>query len=265
MKRIPTSLVISTYNKPQYLNLCLKSAMNQTVMPDEIVIADDGSTAETAELIKRYAAQSPVPIVHVWQEDCGFRKCEIMNKAFARCKGEYIIQSDGDIIFGRHFVQDHLYLAERGCFVCGSRVYLTPEGTQKMFDRERITPRISYMQSSHVLNSVRIKPLQKYFACRYGKRIDKLRGCNMAFWKDDIVKVNGYDESLTFWGHEDGELAYRLHFAGVRKKFLKNGAVCFHLYHKESSRENEEAHIALIKRVIDNKLQRCDNGIDKYL
>ena len=265
MNRITTSLVISTYNKPQYLNMCLKSAMNQTVMPDEIVVADDGSTAETAELIRSFSQQSAVPIVHVWQEDDGFRLCQIRNKAFAKCKGEYIIQSDGDIIFGRHFVQDHLYLAERGFFVCGSRVYLTPDGTRKMFDRECVTPKFSYMQSSHILNSVRIKPLQKYFALRYGKRIDKLRGCNMAFWKDDIIKVNGYNENLTFWGHEDGELAYRLHFAGVKKKFLKNGGVCFHLYHDESSRENEIVHLNAIKNVIDNKLQRCENGIDKYL
>jgi len=260
-----TSLVISTYNKPQHLQLCLKSALNQTVMPDEIVIADDGSTSETTDLIKSFSANSKVPIVHVWHEDMGFHKCEIMNKAFARSIGEYIIQSDGDIIFEKHFVEDHIRLAEKGYFVCGSRVYLTPEGTQEMFDNQTIKPKIKYMQRSHILNSLRIKPLQRYFALRYGKRIDKLRGCNMAFWKDDIIKINGYDENLTFWGHEDGELAYRLHFAGVKKKFLKNGGICFHLYHKESSKENEEAHIKTIKNVVDNKLTRCNNGIDKYL
>ena len=259
------SLVISTYNKPEYLGLCIQSALNQTVAPDEILIADDGSTKETADLIKKYAELSKYPLIHVWQEDNGFRKCEIMNKAFARCKGEYIIQSDGDIIFDKHFVQDHVHLAEQGYFVCGSRVYLTPEGTQQMFADQSISPKLKYMQSSHIFNSIRLKPLQKYCSLRYGRRIDQLRGCNMAFWKDDIVKVNGYDENLTFWGHEDGELAYRLHFAGVKKKFLKFGGVCYHLYHKESSRENEQQHLDTLKNVIENKISWCANGIDKYL
>ena len=87
----------------------------------------------------------------------------------------------------------------------------------------------------------------------------------MAFWKEDIIKVNGYDENLTFWGHEDGELALRLHFAGVKKKFLKFGGICYHLYHKESSRENEQTHLDAIKNVIKNKITSCQNGIDKYL
>lgn len=260
-----TSLVISTYNKPNYLELCIQSALNQIVAPDEILIADDGSTKETADLIKKYAEQSKNPLIHVWQEDNGFRKCAIMNKAFARCTGEYIIQSDGDIIFDKHFVQDHMNLAEHGYFVCGSRVYLTPEGTERMFADKSIRPKLKYMQSSHILNSIRLTPLQKYYSLRYGKRIDQLRGCNMAFWKDDIIKVNGYDENLTFWGHEDGELAYRLHFAGVKKKFLKFGGVCYHLYHKESSRENEQQHLDTLQHVINNKVSWCTNGIDKYL
>ena len=260
-----TSLVITTYNSPKYLALCLESAIHQTVMPDEIVIADDGSTQETANFIKQIVVKSKVPVIHVWHEDNGFRLCAIRNKAFARCKGEYIIQSDGDIIFEKHFVQDHIRLAEQGYFVCGSRVYLTPKGTQQMFDNKSINPKFKYMQSSHILNSIRIKPLQKYCSLRYGQRIDKLRGCNMAFWKDDIIKVNGYDENLTSWGHEDGELAYRLHFAGVKKKFLKFGGVCYHLYHKESSRENEQQHLDTLQHVIDNKISWCENGIDKYL
>ena len=260
-----TSLVISTYNNPKYLNMCLKSTLQLTVKPDEIVIADDGSTNETAEVIKSFSEISPIPIIHVWHEDNGFQLSKIRNKAFARCSGDYIIQSDGDIIFEKHFVEDHINSAEKGYFVCGSRVYLTPDGTQKMFADNSLNPKFKYMQSGHRFNSIRIKPLQKFLALRYGKRIYKLRGCNMAFWKEDIIKVNGYDENLTFWGHEDSELAYRLHFAGVKKKFLKNGGICFHLYHKIASKENEQQHYDKIKSVIDNKLTWCENGIDKYL
>lgn len=260
-----TSLVISTYNKPEYLELCLKSALCQTIAPNEIVIADDGSTTETADLIKKIADSTKIPIVHVWHEDNGFQLCQIRNKAFARCSGDYILQSDGDIIFEKHFVEDHLRLAEKGYFVCGSRVFLTQDGTQKMLAAKNTTPKLKYMESSHVLNSIRIKPLQKFFALRYGKTINKLRGCNMAFWKEDVIKVNGYNEDLTFWGHEDGEFAFRLHFAGIKKKFLKNGGICYHLWHPESSRENEQAHLDAIKKVEENNIKWCENGIDKYL
>lgn len=260
-----TSLIISTYNNPRYLELCLKSALLQTVPPDEIIIADDGSTQETADLIRRIAETSKTPIVHVWHEDNGFKLCQIRNKAFARCSGDYIIQSDGDIIFERHFVQDHIRLAERGYFVCGSRVHLSQKYTQKLFDKKKIHPHLWRMKLGYMLNAIRIKPLQKILALRYGKKIDKLRGCNMAFWKDDIIKVNGYNEDLTSWGHEDGELAFRLHFAGIKKKFLKSGGICYHLYHKESSRENEATHLNAIRQVLANKDTWCKNGIDKYL
>ena len=260
-----TSLVISTYNKPNYLELCLKSALHQTVMPSEIVIADDGSTSDTANLIKSIATIATVPIVHVWHEDNGFKLSQIRNKAFARCTGNYIIQSDGDIILEQHFIEDHLRIAQKGYFVCGSRVYLTEDGTKEIFEQQNLQPHASQMLSSHRINSIRFKPLQSVMALRYGKKIDKLRGCNMAFWKDDIIKVNGYNENLTSWGHEDGERAYRLHFAGVKKKFLKFGGVCFHLYHKESSRENEQKHIETSQNTIANHISWCENGINKYL
>ncbi len=239
--------------------------MNQVVMPYEIVVADDGSTDETANMIKTFSSTSKTPIIHVWHEDNGFQLCQIRNKAFARCSGDYIIQSDGDIVFDKHFVEDHVRLAEQGYFVCGSRVYLTPEGTKEMFENKSILPKMKYMKRSHILNSIRIKPLQQFFALRYGKAIEKLRGCNMAFWKNDIIKVNGYNEDLTSWGHEDSELAYRMYFAGIKKKFLKNGGICYHLYHVESSRENEQAHIDAINNVVENRLTTCQNGISKYL
>ena len=102
------SLIISTYNWPRALYLCLDSVMQQTVMPSEIIIADDGSGIATRDVVRHFEAVSPVPVRHIWHEDDGFRLAEIRNKAIAASRGEYVIQIDGDLILQRHFIQDHM-------------------------------------------------------------------------------------------------------------------------------------------------------------
>lgn len=260
------SVLVSTYNWPAALRLCILSLLRQSVLPSEIVVADDGSTDETRLLIEELRAKSPIPIKHIWHDDEGFRRTVILNKAIAAVGGDYILQVDGDVIASRHFVSDHLELAEQGYFVCGSRVLLPESTTQKALADPNFRLRLWGMKASFVLNSLRCRPLRHFMARRYGqKKIDHLRGCNMAFWKNDIIKVNGYNEDLLQWGHEDGELAFRLHFAGVKKKMLKMGGAVYHLHHKESDRSNEAAHIDAIERVKAERLAWCENGINKYL
>lgn len=128
-----TTLLITTYNWPKALELVLYSVLHQHVMPDEVVIADDGSTEETKKLIDRYAVKMPVPVIWVWQEDKGFRRTSILNKAIAKATGDYIIQVDGDVVLSSHFVEDHIEMAQKGCFVCGSRVLLSAQISKKNF------------------------------------------------------------------------------------------------------------------------------------
>lgn len=260
-----TTLLITTYNWPDALQLLLDSVRAQRVMPDEIVIGDDGSTDDTRLLVERYAKLLPVPVVHVWQPDEGFRRTSILNKAIARATGDYIIQVDGDVVLNPHFVADHINTAQKGCFVCGSRVKLSASVTHRIFARKKARLNLWNMPLSCVTNSFRSRLLRRFMAFRYARRIDHLRGCNMAYWKEDAVRVNGYNEDLKEWGHEDAEFAYRLHFAGVRKKCLKMGGVLYHLYHKEASKSNEQRHKAVLEEVKRNHTVRCANGIDKYL
>lgn len=260
------SLIISTYNWPQALLRCLESAVWQTVLPYEIIVADDGSTDETEFLVNAFSHFSRIPIVHVWHEDEGFRLSAIRNKAIARAKGDYIIQIDGDVVLDANFISDHVEIAEKGCFVCGSRVRLDETISKRIIDGAIVQPNIFNMPMLYAANSFRCRPLRSYMSTRYGqKKIDHLRGCNMAFWREDLISVNGYNEDLTQWGHEDGEIAFRLHFNGVRKKFIKFGAVLYHLYHNEASRDNEQQHLDRLCVVKDKKLTWCDNGVDKYL
>lgn len=264
-KELKISLLVSTYNWKEALKCSLVSAFRQTLLPTEIVIADDGSDERTHCLIEEMCQISPVPIVHVWHEDKGFRKCEILNKSIAKIQGDYIVQIDGDVVMERHFIEDHAKMMEKGSFVCGSRVLLTKEVTDRILKEEIGEPSIFSLPLGYALNGFRISLLRKYLAKRYAKDIGHLRGCNMAFWKDDILGINGYNENLTQWGHEDTELGYRLYHKGIQKKALKMGGIAYHLYHKPSDRSNEQFHWDTLDTVRKEKSFWTENGIDKYL
>ena len=146
------SLLISTYNWEDALRLCLLSASVQTVLPDEIVIADDGSREDTRKLIEDFRAIVKVPVVHIWQEDEGFRLTTIRNKAIACAKGDYIIQIDGDVIMERHFIQDHIEMMEKGYFVCGSRTKLGPIVSRRLIEDISLKLNVSELKAGFVLN-----------------------------------------------------------------------------------------------------------------
>lgn len=260
------TLLVSTYNWKEALSLSLSSALSQTVLPDEIVVADDGSTPDTLCMIEKIREQTSVPIVHVWHEDQGFRKTTIYNKALAKAKGEYIVQIDGDVILNRYFIQDHLELAEEGYFICGSRVKLGSVAAKILLDGERYDFNLLRQSPRSMFNGFRSKILRQYLAKRYSKNnFGRLRGCNTSYWRADAIKINGYNEDLTMWGHEDTEFAYRLFHAGVQKKFVKMGGVVFHIHHKVSSNANEHFHFKVLDDVIKNRTSWCENGINKYL
>ena len=175
------SLIISTYNWPRALYLCLDSVMQQTVMPSEILIADDGSGMSTRDVVKHFENISPVPVRHIWHEDNGFRLAAIRNKAIAASKGKYIIQIDGDLILQRNFIQDHMLFAREGCFVTGSRGIITELLTRKVLSGEitSLSPLMKGIRSSN--NVVRI-PIMSILYHTFGPTRAP-RGCNMAFWR----------------------------------------------------------------------------------
>ena len=214
------SLLVSTYNWKEALNLCVRSIFAQTVLPDEIIIADDGSREDTRAVIEQLQKESSVPVIHVWHEDKGFRRTEIMNKAIVAASGDYLLQVDGDVILSPYFVSDHLEVCQPNCFVCGSRVKLDKEISEQILSHQKFELSPWKLPLSFVLNSFRSRCLRAFLADRYARKIDHLRGCNMAFWRSDLFKVNGYNEDLLQWGYEDGELAFRLHYAGVHKRCL---------------------------------------------
>lgn len=259
-----SSLIVATYNNPKALELVLLSIANQNVLPNEVIVADDGSQEDTKILIKKFQEKSPIPLVHIWHEDKGFRLAAIRNKAIAAAKNDYIIQIDGDIILNQNFVKDHLKNAVKGQFLFGSRVNI-----QESFLNELFAKKVTNFHFFSKGIKKRFRTIRIPFFAKFIKQnhivSSKLRGCNMSFWRDDIIKINGYNEAFVGWGGDDSELANRLHNAGIAGKRLKFSAVIYHIFHKEEDKSNLEKNIAIQMLSRNEKLSYAEDGINKYL
>ncbi|MET0464323.1 MAG: glycosyltransferase family 2 protein [Chitinophagaceae bacterium] len=263
-----SSLIVSTYNWPEALELSLNSILQQKEMPGEIVIADDGSTASTKQAIDAFRSRSPVPVKHVWHEDEGFRLAAIRNKAIAAATGDYIIQIDGDILLHTYFIADHLRFAKKKSFVRASRIYLDAGLTQQLLRLKQSNVSIWNKGVSNKTSGIRVPLLWPFFETGYkdkGRERYEIHGCNMAFWKEDAIAVNGYNEDFTGWGSEDKEFVARLLNHGYKKRFLKLGGFVFHLFHPINPKPRLEHNEHLLEETIRLQHSFCTNGINKYL
>lgn len=264
MEDLKVALVISTYNWPEALELILRSVLIQSKLPYEILIADDGSTNSTKEVIEKYRPQINCKLTHVWHEDKGFMKSIILNKTIAKSTSEYIIQIDGDCFMHPKFVENHKDNIEKNLYLYGTRVRIKEKYVKNIYALKNLN--ISFFKSGlkKRLRNIYLPSIAKSYK-KKNSISPKYRGCNFSFWKDDFIKINGYDEDMKGWGREDSELAIRLHNNGVKTKRLKFSGIVYHLDHKEESRDFFNINDEIQENTIKNKLKRCTNGIDKYL
>ncbi|WP_353719088.1 glycosyltransferase family 2 protein [Dyadobacter sp. 676] len=256
-----TSLIIATYNWAEALHCSLLSVSKQKVLPREVIIADDGSDNRTRDVINRMQDGFPVPLIHVWHEDLGFRKSQILNKAIGRCTGSYVIQVDGDVLLHSSFIADHLAAAERGAFIRGTRARLTPAKTEELLRNAETNVSFFSRGVYNRLNAVRL-PVLRSLGQRKEMKSRSVRGSNLAYWKDDFLRVNGYNNDLSGWGHEDEELAARFINNNIIKKIVKLSAVQYHLHHNELPRSSEPHHRRIIQHTLLTKVKRCSNGYE---
>ncbi len=271
------SMIISTYNWKEALALVLRAVAAQSRLPDEVIIVDDGSREDTAELLRSIARDFPVPLRHVWQPDEGFRKARILNRGIAAARGDYIIQVDGDMVIHRHFVADHLSLARPGRFLQGTRIRTTVEETARLIAGGK--PRFGWFTDAYFRDD---KDRSTY---HFGRRHHTLRlpwlarlksrssghpmGCNVSFWREDLLRVNGYDERMHGYGSEDLEIDLRLRHAGLRRSQIKFAALALHLEHR-SVAPPDPADPSLPNNVLlyaarDARLIRAEQGLDGHL
>ncbi|WP_027376752.1 glycosyltransferase family 2 protein [Kaistella palustris] len=254
-----TAILISTYNWPKALDLVLQTVQNQTIKPAEILIADDGSGVETKILIDRWELKSGIPIKHFWQEDQGFRKTVIMNKAVAGTSADYIIQIDGDILLHKDFIKDHISEREEKYFLNGSRSLISKEHTEEIMAHGKLNFFRIAVLAKNKINATRNTVLSRFFRKNHFKS-SNVKGCNFSFWREDFIAVNGYNNEMNGWGHEDIELAARLNNLGIKQRRLKMKAVCFHLYHDFFDRKSENRNFQIYQNVVNGQIIRCGNG-----
>lgn len=233
-------------------------------MPDEVIIADDGSGEETKKLIANFQARFPVPLIHVWHEDKGNQKPKIMNKAIAKSSYEYIIEIDGDIIMHKDFVKDHLSMADENTFLYGSRVNIQESHLADLFKNKQIC--FNYFSSGIKKRNRTLRiPFLAHLAKKESQRSNKLRGCNMSFWKKDFLAVNGFNENLVGWGIDDSELIQRMLNNGVAGKRIKHKGIVYHIYHKEQDKSHVHLNLEIEEAAVKEKHTFVEKGVNQYL
>lgn len=266
------SVIVSTYNAEEWLEKVLIGYSVQTYKDFELIVADDGSRPSTKELIDKYATNYPVPLRHLWHEDKGYRRQEILNVAIVEAANEYIIMTDGDCIPREDFVEVHAKEAEKGKFLSGGYCKLTMK-TSKHIAREDILNQqcfdVNWLKSVDKLGFSNF--LKLGFKKPFTSLLDLIspttpsfNNCNSSGYKEDMIAVNGYDERMKYGG-PDREFGERLENFGIKGKQIRHKAIVLHLDHARGYKTPESlaANLAIRKEVKDNKIKWTPFGIKK--
>jgi glycosyltransferase involved in cell wall biosynthesis len=269
-----TSVIISTYNSPLWLQKTLWGFFRQSRNDFELLIADDGSRPETEALLREMAPASPVPLVHVWQPDDGFRKCRILNKTIAVARGERILLTDGDCIPRRDFVEVHTRLAQPDCFLTGTYFKLPKNVadaiTEADVDSQRafragwlLTHGLPF--SSKLLKLVTGPPFDAWLN-RLTPARPTWNGHSASCLRAQAIQVNGFNEDM-YYGGLDVEFGLRLNHVGVQTRHIRYSTITLHLHHghgyvKPGMRERSHE---VKERTREQRLKRAEHGLDQWL
>ena len=245
------SIIVTTYNRPNALNLVLAGLAMQRFklnMNWEVLIADDGSKQETRDLISSWRSHFPTDLIHVWHEDQGFRAGAIRNRAAAQSTGDYLVFLDGDCVPMPDFVQQHQALAESGWYIAGNRVLLSEDFTNKLLSQEHAINIMNWPTWQCVVAKLQGKTNRalpwlrltlSHARKKRHSRSEVVKSCNLGVWKTDFVAINGFDEAFSGWGHEDSDFAVRLLRLGINIKDGRYAVPVLHLWHKENDRSKQ--------------------------
>ncbi|MBI4823607.1 MAG: glycosyltransferase family 2 protein [Nitrospirae bacterium] len=258
------SVIVTTYNRPSYLKKVLEGLAFQKTLPDEVIVADDGSGAETEDVVRGFAEKASFPVIHVWHEDKGRRAAKTRNEAIKKSVCGYIVILDDDCIPDRRFVYDHIRLAEKGCFVQGKRVIVGRKASGAFSARDanslpallKLAAGFSISNSHHILR-------MPFFPARRNRKLKGIMSCNMGFFRDDIFAVNGFNEAFVGWGREDSELGVRLFNYGIKRKEHLFRAICYHLWHPSYPRESLQRNDMILEETIKSGVYFSPYGIIK--
>jgi glycosyltransferase involved in cell wall biosynthesis len=269
MKPELISVIVTTYNRPDALVAVLRGLKRQSDRNFEVLVADDGSKPETGHAIAGEANASPIAIRHLWQADEGFRAAAARNKGIVAARGDYLIFLDGDCVPQRDFVARHRALAEPGRTVTGSRILLS-----ESFTRAALASGLDLAGADNTGWLGRrlrgeVNKLLPFFLRlpngpwrhREGFAWRRIKSCNLATWKADALRVNGFDETFAGWGHEDADFVLRLLNAGIKRKDGALATEVLHLWHKEARRDRESINRQRVAERLRDGTVRAEQGI----
>lgn len=262
------SVIITTYNREDALDAVLRSLAAQSDSDFEVVVADDGSGPATRELIAAWKAKLPCRVEHVWHEDKGFRAAEIRNRAILAARGGYCVFLDGDCIARPDFVGTHRRLAEPGCFVTGNRVLLSTALTRKVLAEKLGPERWSIFEWTGQRLSGGVNRLSAILRLPLGplrrlrsKAWRGARSCNLAIWRGDLDRVDGFDAAYTGWGKEDSDIIVRLMHAGLRRKDGIFATGVLHLWHPQADRSMLAGNEDRLSAIVASDHIRAQRGL----
>jgi glycosyltransferase involved in cell wall biosynthesis len=262
------SVIVTTYNREDALDAALRALARQTDRDFEIVVADDGSRAETARVVASWASRLAMPVQHVWHAHDGFRGGEIRNRGIRASSGKLCIFLDGDCLARDDFVATHRRLAEPGWFVTGNRILLSQALTEAVLAEGLAAETWNFAAlirehrrdgANRLLPALRLPlGLLRKFPRRNWRGAQT---CKLAVARSDLDRIDGFDASYTGWGLEDSDLVVRLLHAGVRRKDGRFATGVLHLWHTPNDRTKFAANQALLDAVLHGDRVRALRGL----
>lgn len=263
-----STLILTTYKSPDFLDRVLASVTRQSVAPDELIIAEDGADPRNASVVERWRGLGLAQLRHVTQVDRGNRKPLVMNKAVAQSSGDYLVFVDADCVLRHDFLAEHLRRADRGAFFSGRRVELSKRATA-LLSVEKI--QAGYLDGwpwALYADAVwgETQSLGRFFKTpTFLRRLLKqesvfdIRGCNFSVHREALVKINGFDNEFSGAYGEDSDAEYRLKFAGLEMKSVKGAAIQFHLWHATQDKDLENQ--GRLQKLLKSREARARSGL----
>jgi len=268
------SVIFTTYNHPQWLKKVLWGFAAQSTRDFEIIVADDGSDSETKDVIADFSKENNIPLKHIWHEDTGYQKCQILNKAILASESDYLIFTDGDCIPNPDFVKNHINLSERNKFLSGGYFKLPMSVSKKITIHDILNKNVtkpSWLLRNGVPFTFRLSKL--YSHPLLSAILDILtttratwNGHSASTWKNLILKTNGFDERMKYGG-QDREFGERLVNMGIKGKQVRYRCSCVHLDHARNyaNPEGKKFNRKIREETYKNKITRTKHGIAERL
>jgi glycosyltransferase involved in cell wall biosynthesis len=258
---LKAALIITTYNWPEALRLLLKSVLDQSRVPDEVVVADDGSGPETSEVVREILGPSDLQWRHVRHADSGIRQARIKNLGVRNSVSDYLVFVDHDVILHPEFMVDHLSMAAGRTFLQGKRSFLPESYTREALSKRRFKPPSPFLPHlENRKNAFRFRTLGRILSRPKGFQVN-LRGCNLSMHREDFLRVDGYDEVFDqLWGREDSDICYRLFHNRVWIRNIWFAALQFHLYHEVIKRTEKDRLDEELMKIRSEKRRQAKKG-----